>query len=209
MTDWVAWHSDYEDPGSRLSQRLAVVQEHVDRWLTETAPGDVTVLSFCAGDGRDLLEVLDRRSDAGRVSATLLETDPCNVARAVEHIDRSGLSRVEVRCADAGSTHACAGAVPADLVLMCGVFGNISDEDVGRTIAALPQLCAAGALVIWTRHRRDPDLTPRIRGWFDDHGFAEEAFVAPADGVWSVGVHRFVAAPEPLDPDRRLFVFTR
>jgi hypothetical protein len=209
LTDWEAWHADYADAGSPLSQRLATVQRHIDEWLTGTAPAEVSVLSFCAGDGRDLLEVLERRSDAERVTATLLETDPRNVARAADHIDHLGSSRIEVRRADAGSTRSCAGAAPADLVLMCGVFGNVSDDDVHRTVAALPQLAALGARVIWTRHRRAPDLTPRIRAWFAESGFDEEHFVAPADGIWSVGVHRFTGTPEPLDDDRRLFTFTR
>jgi hypothetical protein len=35
------------------------------------------------------------------------------------------------------------------LVLVCGVFGNISAKDIEGTIARLPQLCADGATVIW------------------------------------------------------------
>ncbi len=67
--------------------------------------------------------------------------------------------------ADAGDLTAYAKAVPADLVLMAGVFGNISDADVRRTIGALPQLCADGATVIWTRTRRAPDLTLTGQAW--------------------------------------------
>lgn len=72
-------------------------------------------------------------------------------------------ARVEVRQGDAAQSDAYVGAVPADLVLLCGIFGNVSDADVRRTIEAAPQLCAPRAEVIWTRHRRDPDLTPSIR----------------------------------------------
>ncbi|MEJ7755344.1 MAG: hypothetical protein WKF83_02510 [Nocardioidaceae bacterium] len=60
-TDWNAWHEDYEDPSSLLSERLRVVQRHIDDWLDETAPAAVSVMSSCAGDGRDLLEVLEAR----------------------------------------------------------------------------------------------------------------------------------------------------
>jgi hypothetical protein len=35
-----------------------------------------------------------------------------------------------VICTDAGVTDVYAGAVPADLLLVCGVFGNIGDADV-------------------------------------------------------------------------------
>jgi hypothetical protein len=67
---------------------------------------------------------------------------------------------------------------PADLLLLCGIFGSVSDADIERTAAAAPALCAPGATVIWTRHRRPPDLTPRIRGWFTDAAFDEVAFEA-------------------------------
>jgi hypothetical protein len=38
-------------------------------------------------------------------------------------------------------------------VLVCGVYGNIPEADVHRTIETLPQFCARNATVIWTRHR--------------------------------------------------------
>ena len=99
--------------------------------------------------------------------------------------------------------------MPADLVLLCGIFGNIADDDVHRTIAAAPQLCNRDALVIWTRHRRDPDLTPRVRAWFREHGFREEHFEAPEHAIYSVGVHRFVGRPRPLAAGQHLFTFIR
>ena len=76
-----------------------------------------------------------------------------------------------------------ADALPADVLLLCGIFGNVSDRDINRTVQAAPALCRAGATVIWTRHRRPPDLTPRIRQWFADSGFAEIAFDALGTGV--------------------------
>jgi hypothetical protein len=190
-----------------LSDRLRVVQRLIEDWLDTTAPRGVKAVSACSGDGRDLLEVLENRTDAGRVQATLLESDPRLVKRAVEHTVRAGLTDIDVRCTDAGTTTAYAQAGPADLVLLCGIFGNICDEDVLRTIATTPQLCQPSALVLWTRHRRTPDLTPRIRRWFADHGFDEEAFIAPDHANYSVGAHRFHGHTQPLRPGRRLFSF--
>jgi hypothetical protein len=206
-TDWRAWHGGYADPASPLSQRLAVVQAQVAQWLDRTHPRPVVVTSACAGDGRDLLDVLTCRPDAARVTATLVELDADLAAAAAA--TAAGLPGVSVRCADAGSTEAYAGCAPADLLLLCGVLGNVSDEDAASTVAALPGLCAPGATVVWTRHRRDPDLTPAIRGWFAAAGFAEESFTAPDDGVWSVGVHRLTGPPQPLGASRRLFTFVR
>ncbi len=206
-TDWRAWHADYADPASALSQRLAVVQAQIAQWLDRTAPEPVMVTSVCAGDGRDLLGVLTGRSDAARVTATLVELDADLAATAASAA--ADLPGVSVRCADAGGIEAYAGCAPADLLLLCGVLGNVSDEDAAGTVAALPGLCAPGATVVWTRHRREPDLTPAIRGWFTAAGFAEESFTAPDDRIWSVGVHRLTGPPQPLSEGRRLFSFVR
>ena len=207
MTDWLAWHEPYHDPHSALSQRLRLVRRHIHDWLDGRRGQSLTVLSACAGQGHDLIGVLAQRPDAGRVRATLLEYDPRNVAAARAAAAVAGLSRVAVLQADAGRSAGYTGAVPADLVLLAGVFGNISDSDVHRTISALPQLCAADATVIWTRSRRAPDLTPAVRGWFAESGFRELAFDAPPGMLFTVGMHRFTGRPEPLDPSGVLFAF--
>ena len=205
--DWEAWHEGYADETSALSRRLRLVQQHIASWLDERDDEALTVVSACAGQGHDLLGVLSTRADANRVRATLLEYDPRNVAAAQAAVDQAGLPHVTVVRADAGDRAAYVAAVPADLVLMAGVFGNISDIDVRGTISALPELCAADAIVIWTRTRRAPDLTPAVRRWLGAAGFAEQAFHAPADALFSVGVHRFGGAPRALTPRGRLFRF--
>jgi hypothetical protein len=98
--------------------------------------------------------------------------------------------------------------VPADLVLVCGVFGNISDDDIAGTVRALPAFLAPGGHVIWTRHRGDPDLVPTIDRWFVDAGFAQE-FVSAAEHQYGVGVHRLVTTPQPLPQGAHLFTFMR
>ena len=108
---------------------------------------------------------------------------------------------------DASNTDAYAGAVPAQVVQVCGVFGNISDADIRTTIHHLPELCAEGAQVIWTRGRFAPDLTPSIREWFREAGFREVAFLAIPTTTASVGVHRLTAAPRPFRRGVHLFSF--
>lgn len=203
--DWQAWHEPYDDPASPLARRLRCVQRHVAAWLDGADHPGARAVSLCAGQGRDLVEVLAER---GRdLPARLVELDPGLVDRARALAAGHGLSAVEVVRADAGRTDTYAGAVPADLVLACGVFGNVPDDDVRRTVQHLPMLCAPGATVIWTRSRRDPDLTPAIRSWLTAAGFAEVAFDAPADALWSVGVHRLVGEPVPLAVGERMFSF--
>ncbi|GAA1671297.1 hypothetical protein GCM10009765_20910 [Fodinicola feengrottensis] len=204
--DWTDWHRSYADPDSALSQRLRVVRGFLQDWLDERPERPLTVVSACAGQADDLLGVLSQRADASGVRVTLIEYDQRNVDIAAAGAERAGLS-VAALCADAGELASYAGAVPADLVLMAGVFGNISDADVRGTIAALPQLCAADATVIWTRTRRDPDLTPQIREWFAAAGFAERAFTAPEEVLFAVGVNQFAGVPQPLPAAGTLFRF--
>jgi hypothetical protein len=76
-------------------------------------------------------------------------------------------------------------------LLLCGIFGNISAADIRRTVDAAASLCADGATVIWTRHRRPPDVTGQMREWFASNGFDEVAFDAlQTNSLIGVGVHR-------------------
>jgi hypothetical protein len=85
----------------------------------------------------------------------------------------------------------------------------VPDGDVERTVAAVPSLLGPGGTVIWTRHRRAPDATPRIRAWFAASGVAETAFVAAPGEGWSVGAGVLRASSARLNGTRRLFTFVR
>jgi len=199
--DWVAWHRAYDDPHSPLQRRLRIVRAHIRAALDAAGPGPLRAVSVCAGQGIDLLGVLVDHPRAADVSARLVELDPRNAAAAREHAPHD----VDVVTGDAARLDAYAGAVPADVVLVCGVLGRIPDRELGTLIALLPQLTATGGTVIWTRHRRPPDRTPRIRRLLRRAGFDELAFDAPAGDVFTVGSHRHAGAPAPLDPGARLF----
>ena len=201
------WHRDYDDPGSLLSRRLALVQGHLRAELDHAPAGEIRLISLCAGQGRDVIGVLAGHPRRDEVRARLVELDERNVAVARQAAQAAGLDGVEILQADAGTTDACVGAVPARIVVVCGVFGNITADDVQTTVAALPSLCAPGALVLWTRHRGAPDLTPAIRSWFTEAGFRGEAFDTSDDGFMAVGAHRLTGEPAALMPGRRLFTF--
>ena len=208
MKDWVAWHAAYEDPASSLSVRLRLVRGHLARALDGAPAGRVRLLSLCAGQGHDVLGVLPEHPRGRDVSAVLVECDPRNAALARDGAARAGLPQVEVREADAALVAGYADALPADVLLLCGIFGNVSDEDIERTAGAAAALCAPGATVIWTRHRRPPDLTPRIRGWFRSAGFGEVAFDMPDTGALTgVGVARLAVPPPSGLPAGPLFTF--
>jgi hypothetical protein len=205
MSEWVEWHEGYE-PGQPLALRLGVVQDLIRSALDSRPPGPIRVISMCAGDGRDLLGVLATNPRGPDVHARLVELDPELAARAAARAARLS-SSIHVVNTDAAVTSAYAGAVPADIVLVCGVFGNISDDDVHRTVEQLPSLCAPGATVVWTRGTFPPDLTPAIRMWFEDSGFSELSFVAVPDTTIGVGAHLLISPPRAFDPNVRLFTF--
>lgn len=117
---------------------------------------------------------------------------------------------LSVRVVDAGCSDAYAGAVPADLVLLVGILGNISDQDVQVLISAAPQLCAPGASVVWSRGRDQRDINEDIREWFATSGFDEIDYAAlDAGSRPALGLMRYAGHPVALVPGRQLFTFWR
>ena len=208
MKDWVNWHAAYDDPSSSLSVRLRLVRQHLSSALDQAPPGPIRLISLCAGQGRDVLGVLPGHPRGQDVAALLVEADARLAAQARHRAADAGLTRVEVREADAGRVDSFADALPADVLLLCGIFGNVSVADIRRTVEASSGLCAPGATVLWTRHRRAPDLTPQIREWFLAGGFEEVAFEAPeTDALTGVGVNRLPISAAPDLPGEPLFAF--
>ena len=162
---------------------------------------------MCAGQGRDILGVLPHHPRRADVNAILVELDPRNVAVARGAADSAGLTQVNVIEGDAAVSDVYAPFVPADVLLACGIFGNITDLDIENTVRNLPMLCRSGASIVWTRRRDEPDLTPQIREWFRKSGFEELSFDAPDATVSAVGTARLVAPPPPFKPGFRFFTF--
>jgi hypothetical protein len=84
----------------------------------------------------------------------------------------------------------------------------VPDADIERTAAATAGMCAPGATVVWTRHRRPPDLTPQVQEWFEAAGCTTLGFWSGGPGGFGVGAARFDGAARPLDRSRQLFTFT-
>lgn len=169
--------------------------------------GPIRIVSMCAGQGRDVLGVLPDHPRRADVVARLVELDAGLAAHARRTAQDAGLVGVDVVQGNAADCSAYAGLVPADLVLVCGVFGNVSDADIQHTVANLPRLCRTGGTVLWTRHREPPDVTPVIREWFGDNGFAEIGFDFGDGAGWAVGAARLTGPGLPYDPSVRLFEF--
>lgn len=207
VKDWLAWHAAYDDPSSALSARLRCVRSHLSDAVDRAPAGRVMLVSMCAGQGHDVIGVLPHHPRRGDVRAVLVESDARNAGLARRATAGQGLSGAGVRQADASLVAGFADVLPAG-VLLCGIFGNVSDRDIRRTAQAAPALCRAGATVIWTRHRRRPDLTPQIRAWLALAGFTEIAFDAlQTSALTSVGAHRLGRGTATGLPGGRLFTF--
>ena len=197
------WHDRYDNPTGSLSRRLLVVQQRIREFLDRCPPGPVRVLGMCAGDGRDLFGAVANHQRAAAVVGRLVEVDETLVERARSHAPPT----IEIHLGDAGLASSYAGAAPADLVLSCGVFGNVTADDVRATIAAWRSLCVPGGTVIWTRGGSPPDdPRPEVREWVREAGFSEVSYDVEPKG-FSVGVATMVGEAAPFDPDVRMFAF--
>ena len=212
VRDYLAWHEQYDDPDSSLPRRLALVRELL-RGEFDARPGPVRVVSLCAGDGRDILGVLAEREDAARVSVTLVEVLPELVERAKSAASQVAAD-VKVLAADAGCSQTYVGlsTVPADVVLLVGVLGNVSDVDVASTVAAMPGLCASGATLLWSRGRSlegAEDYVTPVREAFSVAGFTEVSIrsIDVEDDHTALGVVRFEGPPVPIGARRTWFTF--
>lgn len=208
MRDYELWHRQYDDPTSDLSWRLRTVQGYI-RDALDRYPGPIRILSSCSGDGRDVLEVLAGRTDSERVHSVLVEAHP-EIADCARRSAAAVASHVEVRTLDAGVTDAYVGAVPAEVVLLVGIFGNISDGDLARTIVHAPALCQPVATLVWSRARAGADLNNMVRARFAAAGFTELDYATLDTGTWpAVGVVRYDGPPVPLPTGQQLFTFRR
>jgi hypothetical protein len=206
VRNWVNWHHDYDRPGSSLSRRLKVVHSRLSDAL-DLVGSEPVVLSLCAGDGRDIIPLL--RDQPGRVGrVVLVELDRTLAERGRLAARAAGLTVVEVRCADAGAVDSFTDVLPVDILMLCGIFGNIDHTQVKNIIEVSPCLMRWGGCVIWTRGGSEPDRRPEARRWFTEAGFEELAFDGDPE-PYGVGLSRMMRSNPPVQGmPPRLFRFT-
>jgi hypothetical protein len=211
LRDWKTWFAAYDDPESSLTMRLAVVQQGIRRALDEAPSGAVTILSLCAGEGRDLIPVLAGHPRRADVRARLIEFDPAIAQVARDSAAAADLAgTVEVVTGDAADPAHFGDYAPADLLLLCGIFGNVSDADIQNTVAHAAHLTARGGTAIWTRHRHEPNVVPAIHDWFAAAGFSDlwESDPELPTTIYVAG-NRQEREPTPLPSDKKLFTFIK
>ncbi|WP_033342720.1 hypothetical protein [Catenuloplanes japonicus] len=211
--DWYAWHAPYDELVSPLTRRLALVQDRVRAFLDTAPDGGLRVVSLAAGQSRDLLPLLIEHPRGADVRARLVELDPRNADFAEGAALSARLAGVDIVVGDAGLVGAFTGALPAGLVLACGLFDTISPGDVPTTVATLPQLCAPGATLVWTAGALPAPLTATVRELLAEAGFTEATIDAGAvtpDGAdapveFTVGTAILTGPPASPVAETRMF----
>jgi hypothetical protein len=168
-------------------------------------------VSVCAGDGRDLLGTLKNHPRAKDVSARLVEINSDLVKSGRATIESLGLTKqIEFINDDATIATNYLGAIPADIVIVCGVFGNLADEaELNRLLDNLSFLSKPGAFVIWTRgHSNDIPHSDNVRKILRASRFEEVSFKLTATGDMGVGLHRYLGENLPQPKEQQLFVFS-
>src|SRR6476646_7336663 len=114
--DWAEWHRAYDDPESRLSRRLRVVQRRLGEAL-DARSGPIRMVGMCSGEGRDVIPVLAAHPRRAEITARLVELDPRNAEVANRASFAAKLDGVEMTVGDAALTDSYAGAAPVDIVM--------------------------------------------------------------------------------------------
>jgi hypothetical protein len=209
--DWIAWHQGYDLSPSRQA-RLRLVQAQIGDCLTGRPAGAIRVLSVCAGDARDLIGVLPHHPRRAAVRAWLVEANAELIRVGEQAAAAAGIAdQLEFLAADATLSSTYAGLVPADLVILAGVFGNVREVGVPRLIRGLSFLCRRGGDLVWTRHTELNDGARQIaaiRDAFRENEFTETRYELTPDGRYGVGAQRFAGQPAALADEEIWFEFT-
>ena len=209
--DWVEWHKGYRSSPA-LKARLGKVRTQISNCLNACPTGEIRVVSVCAGDGRDLLGALMDHPRALDVRARLVELDERLVESGRAAADAVGLAeQLEFFNGDATRSSAYEGIAPAHLVIVCGVFGHVSEVQTHRLVQNLPFLCKSGGFVVWTRRLNEQEgarHTATIRTLLHESAFEEVCFEVTPEGKFAVSTYRYLGESLPLPNDQHLFDFS-
>ena len=139
--DWHKWHKVYDEKPA-LKKRMVLVRKHLSRCLDRSAPGEIRIISVCAGDGRDILGTLAVHKRLADARARLVELDSNLVADGEKACAALGLSsHVEFVHEDATDPCSYRAAAPASIVLMCGMLGLVDPPELAHVVRAMQALC--------------------------------------------------------------------
>jgi hypothetical protein len=207
--DWVKWHQLYETEPSRLV-RLKLVQQHLSDCMHYVSAGAFKVVSICAGDGRDIIGALSGHKRRNEARVRLVEINPGLVETGRKAAESAGLAeQIEFSSGDATMSSAYSGIAPADLVIACGVFGNVREQHLSQLVSCLPQLCQTRGYIVWTHFLSRSGLKriELIRGLLQTAGFVDKHLDFSDQAGLLVATQFYAGKNMPLPDHSRLFEF--
>ncbi len=207
---WSDWPQEmYQRPC--YQQRLSKVQEHFRERLDSAPAGPIRVLSICAGDGRDVIGVLSSHPRRTDVTAHLVELDRKSVALGMRQAASARLEKsVSFICGDATQYATYKNIVPADIILVCGVWAHVPPDQRALLVAGIASLCKAGGAVIWTRGvLPGVNRLQQIQTHFAALSWEPVCVSLTPNRRWAVATYRYLGLPRELPVSGRFFRFQR
>lgn len=218
--DWKAWHKLYES-STPLQRRLELVRSQIAAALDAAPPGEIRLISVCAGDGRDVLGALSGHPRVRDVRARLVELNPELVASGRAAIEQANLAgQVEFVQGDATLSSLYKGIAPAQVVVMAGMIGLVDAAEIPGLVRCLGCLTTRDGRVVWTRNldfRDGVRHSMALRQALTNSSFKAVTFKMTS---WSnffrrspqarfvVATHMHLADPEPLPAGHNFFRIT-
>jgi Putative methyltransferase len=210
---WGVWSSWPEEAyrNDRYQQRLAAVQTHLTECLDLAPPGSIRITSLCAGDGRDVIGVVGSHQRRSHVAASLVELNRQSVANGIRQAATAGLEKTaHFINADATLFATYRNVLPADIVMVCGVWGHVPAAERVQFVHALGSLCKPGAAVIWTRGvSQGATRLLEIQSLFAASSWKLVRESVTPDGKWAVVTNRYGGPQQTLPEDGQMFHFRR
>ena len=190
-------------------RRLSAVQQHLTESLDCAPSGSLRIISMCAGDGRDVIGVLKSHRRRQDVATVLVELNCQSIADGAREMQTAGLqNNVEFLNADATAYETYKHLGPANIVLLCGVWGHVPASERVRLIGALTSLCLPGGTVIWTRGiAKGLERFHEIQATFPMSSWKQDRVTFTSDQKWAVVSHRFLGTPTELPSSGPIFRF--
>jgi ubiquinone/menaquinone biosynthesis C-methylase UbiE len=206
--NWSGWPElAYQRPNYR--ERLRVVQEQLAECLDQAPHNPLRLLSICAGDGRDVIGVLQSHRRREDVEAYLVELNGQSVSEGVKNVRGSGLENVvKFIHADATEYSTYKNLAPCDIVLICGVWGHVTANERANLIHALALFCKPSGKVIWTRKiSKGEHMLKVVQSQFDEASWTLVRQSSTSDNKWAVCTYRYHGPALEVPANGRIFSF--
>jgi len=207
---WTGWPTEAYAQ-NRYQQRLEAVQQHLIERLDSVPCGPIRLISICAGDGRDVIGVLQTHERRKEMSAWLVELDRQSVAAGIRDASLVGLQdTVRFINGDATDYVTYQDIAPADIVLACGVWGHVPAHERVSLTSALAALCRPRGTVTWTRGISNGTARlDEIESLFVRPTWERMRITLTADKRWAVATYRYGGQSRLLPRTGRIFNFER